>query len=145
MVSGLRSMLGLAAVSWAAHLGMLRLDGTSLALMNSHYARFILTALALGELIMDKMPFVPSRKSPFPFIGRMVTGALTGATVGASAHSLVGFALIGAVGAIAGTLGGSVMRGWVARLFGRDLPAALVEDLSALLIIAFCFIALHHS
>ncbi len=142
LVAGLRSMLGPAAVSWAAHLGILHIDGTSLAFMNWPYTRFVLTALALGELIADKTPFVPSRKSPLPFIGRIVTGALTGATIGASVHSLVGCAVLGAVGAVAGTMGGAVVRAQVAKMFGRDLPAAFAEDLSALLIIALCFLAL---
>jgi uncharacterized membrane protein len=41
-------------------------------------------------------------------------------------------ALLGAAGAVAGTLGGFRARARLARAFGRDLPAALVEDAVAI-------------
>jgi uncharacterized membrane protein len=34
----------------------------------------------------------------------------------------------GVVGAVAGTLGGAKARSLLAKTFGRDLPAALLED-----------------
>lgn len=142
LVSGLRSMLGVAAVCWAARLGILHLEGTSLAFMSYPATCYIFTALAVGELIADKLPFIPSRKSPGPFIGRIAMGALAGATIGASIHSTIGCAILGAVGAVAGTMGGSVVRKQLAMLSGRDLPAALIEDLSALAIIFLSFMAL---
>ncbi len=142
LVTGLRSMLGPAAVCWAAHLQILHLEGTSLAFMSYPSVRFIFTALAIGELIADKLPFVPSRKSPGPFIARLATGALTGATVGAAVHSTIGCAVLGAVGAVTGTMGGFVVRKQVAKLFGSDLPAAFTEDLSAFVIIFLCFMGL---
>ena len=37
-------------------------------------------------------------------------------------------ALVGAVGAVAGTLGGARARAAMAAAFGNDRPAALVED-----------------
>jgi uncharacterized membrane protein len=43
----------------------------------------------------------------------------------------------GIIGAVAGTFGGAKARNLLARTFGRDLPAALLEDAVALGISAF--------
>ena len=42
--------------------------------------------------------------------------------------------MAGAVGSVAGTLGGAKARGYTAKLFGRDFPAALLEDAAAIAI-----------
>jgi uncharacterized membrane protein len=60
-------------------------------------------------------------------------GALAGATLGAAHESLLGGLIAGAIGAVVGTLGGAAVRGALAKAFGRDLPAALIEDAVALL------------
>ncbi|MEA5519637.1 hypothetical protein, partial [Limnoraphis robusta] len=55
-----------------------------------------------------------------------------GAAIGVAAGSLpLGIAL-GVAGAIVGTLGGARARGAMARAFGRDTPAALIEDAVAI-------------
>ena len=41
-------------------------------------------------------------------------------------------AVAGVIGAVAGTFGGASGRAHLARHFGRDLPAALVEDVIAI-------------
>jgi uncharacterized membrane protein len=135
----MRSMLGLAFIGWAVWLRRVNVTSTPMAFMGFRYTRILLTVLALGELIGDKLPSVPSRKTPVPFFGRIICGGIVGATIGAPLHSLPIFALIGATGAIAGTLGGASLRSKLAALFGKDLPAALAEDLLALAIGAFCF------
>jgi len=43
----------------------------------------------------------------------------------------------GIIGAVAGTFGGAKARGLLAKTFGRDLPAALLEDAVALGVAAF--------
>ncbi|RXH56316.1 DUF4126 family protein [Granulicella sibirica] len=131
IVAGLRAMTAPAAVSWAAKLGLLQVSGTPLAFMGYHYTAYILTVLAIGELMNDKLPATPSRKVPPQFIARVVSGGLVGATIGAAAGSLVIGLLAGAVGAVLGTLGGSAVRGKLAATFGKDLPAALIEDVVA--------------
>ncbi|MDE1175153.1 MAG: DUF4126 domain-containing protein [Edaphobacter sp.] len=95
---------------------------------------YILTVLALGELVNDKLPNTPSRKIPPQFITRVVTGALSGGAIGASAGMLWVGVLIGALGAVAGTLGGSALRGAMAKALGNDLPAALIEDAVAIVL-----------
>ena len=132
IVAGLRAMTAPAAVSWAARLGWLHLNGTPLAFLGAAATPIIVTVLAVGELINDQLPKTGSRKAPPQFIGRILTGALSGAAIGAGAGMLVGGLAAGALGAVAGTLGGYEFRVRLARSFGRDLPAALIEDVVAI-------------
>jgi uncharacterized membrane protein len=131
VIAGLRAMTAPAAVSWAAHLGFLHLDGTPLAFMGATITPWIFTVLAVGELITDQLPKTPSRKVPVQFGGRIVAGGLSGAAIGASGGSLLGGLVAGVVGAVIGTLGGAEVRARLAKAFGRDTPAALLEDLVA--------------
>lgn len=142
IVAGLRSMLAPAGVSWAARLGTLGVANTPLAFMGYRYTPIILSVLALGELIADKLPMTPSRKQPPGFIARIVSGSLVGATIGASGQVLVLGLIAGAVGAVIGTFGGSAARAKLASSFGTDFPAALVEDLAAFLILALSLLRL---
>lgn len=142
IVAGMRSMLAPAVVSWAVWLGILHVDHTPLAFMGYHYTHLILTVLALGELIADKLPKTPSRKQPPSFIFRLVSGGLCGATIGLSVHSLAGCLILGVLGAVAGTLEGAAARAKLAALFHRDLPAALIEDAIAIVLAVGCVQAL---
>ena len=137
VVSGLRTMLAPAAVSWAARLGFLSLAGTPLAFMGYRYTPIILTVLAIGELITDKLPMTPSRKVPMQFCARILSGSLVGATIGAANQMLLAGLFAGAIGAVAGTLGGAAFRGKLAAALGKDLPAALIEDVIAILLAVF--------
>lgn len=136
LVAGLRAMTAPAAISWAAYLGWLPLQETHLAFLGHPAAPWILTVLALGELVTDQLPGTPSRKVPVQFGARVVSGALCGAALGAPGGFLAGGLGAGVVGAILGTLGGAEARAGLARAFGRDLPAALVEDAAAILVAA---------
>ena len=133
MVAGLRSMTSPAAVSWAARLGWLRLENSPLAFLGFAAAPYIVTVLAIGELINDKLPKTPSRKTLVPFAARIVTGALSGAALGAHGGSLVGGLVAGALGAVAGTFGGYELRvRLVNATGGKDFPIALLEDAIAI-------------
>ncbi|MFZ4288711.1 DUF4126 family protein [Variovorax sp. HJSM1_2] len=131
VIAGLRAMTAPAAVSWAAHLGWLPLTNTPLAFMGWAYTPYIFTLLALVEFVTDQLPQTPSRKVPQQFGARIISGALCGACIGAAGGSLVGGLVVGVVGAVIGTLGGAAARGALARSFGKDLPAALIEDVVA--------------
>ena len=131
VIAGLRAVTPVAAVSWAAALGILKLTGTPLAFLGAAVTPWIVSAIAVGELINDKLPKTPSRKVPIQFGGRIVSGGLAGAAVGLSAGAILPGLVLGAVGAVLGTLGGAAARGKLAGAFGRDLPAALLEDLVA--------------
>ena len=132
IVAGLRSMTAPAAVSWASYLGRLHLGGTWLAFLGYRWTPWILTLLALGELVVDQLPFTPSRTAPLGFGGRIVTGALSGAAVGTAGGTMLGGAIAGVVGAVVGTLGGHSFRARVATALGNDRPAALIEDAIAI-------------
>lgn len=132
VIAGLRAMTPVAVVSWAAHLGALQLQGTGLAFLGFAATPYIVTVLALGELITDKLPKTPSRKVPVPFGTRIVVGALCGAALGLASQALVGGIIAGAIGAVIGTFGGAAIRARLARAFGKDLPAALLEDVVAI-------------
>ncbi len=132
VVAGLRAMTAPAAVSWAAYLGWLDLDGTWLAFLGYAWAPWILSILAVGEFITDQLPKTPSRTVPVQFGTRIVVGAICGAALGASGGSWIGGMMAGAVGAMIGTLGGRTFRTKLATAFGRDRPAALIEDAVAL-------------
>ena len=131
-IAGLRAMTAPAAVAWGAYLLWLPLAGTALAFMGSIWAVGIFTLLALFELIGDQRPSTPSRKVPVQFGTRLLMGALCGAAFGAVAGVLLAGLACGVVGAVLGTYIGAAVRGALARAFGRDLPAALIEDLVAI-------------
>jgi len=133
VAAGLRSLTAPAVVSWGARLGWLHLENTWLAFLGAPITPYILSLLAIGELIGDKLPKTPSRKSPMGFSARIVTGALCGAALGAPTGAQVGGLLAGVIGAVAGTLGGyEARRRLVRAIGGKDLPIALLEDAIAI-------------
>jgi uncharacterized membrane protein len=129
VVAGLRAMTAPAAVSWAARLGWLQLENTPFAFLGFSATPYILSLFAIAELVNDKLPKTPSRKTPAPFTVRVVTGAFSGAALGAPGAALLGGLLAGALGGVAGTLAGyEFRRRLVAATGGKDLPIALLED-----------------
>ena len=129
VVTGLRSMTAPAAVSWAARAGWLHLENTPLAFLGFAATPYIFSLLALLELVADKLPRTPSRKSAVGFTGRLVSGALCGAALGAPSEALLPGLVAGVLGAIAGTLGGYEFRVRLVKATGgNDLPIALLED-----------------
>jgi uncharacterized membrane protein len=132
VVAGMRAMTAPAAVSWAAHLGWIPLGTTWLAFLGYAWTPWILTLLAAGELVTDQLPSTPSRTVPLQFGARLVTGALSGAAIGSAGGSLLTGGIAGAIGAALGTFGGRALRGRLAWFFGRDTPAALIEDAIAM-------------
>ena len=131
-VAGLRAMTAPAVVAWSAYLGWFAISQSSLSFMGSIWAVAIFTVLAIIELITDQLPSTPSRKVPMQFGARIAAGALSGATIAATEGMVVVGLLAGVVGAVIGTFGGAAGRGYLANRFGRDLPAALIEDAVAI-------------
>src|SRR5262249_59431387 len=125
---GWRAVVG---VSWAAHLGWLHLENTPLAFMGYKYLPCVFTLMAMGELINDKLPKTASRKLPAPFAVRVLVGAFAGAALGYPVDAMIPGAIAGAIGGVAGTLGGYEFRRRLAKAIGKDLPAALIEDVVA--------------
>ncbi|RWH50120.1 MAG: DUF4126 domain-containing protein [Mesorhizobium sp.] len=113
VVAGLRAMTAPAAVAWGAYLGWLPVAVTWAGFMGHWITVGIFTILAVAELVTDQLPSTPSRKVPQQFGARIVMGAFTGAVIG--------------------TLGGAELRKRLAIAFGKDLPAALIEDAVAII------------
>ena len=143
VVAGLRSMTSPAAVSWAARLGWIHLSNTWLAFLGSAVTPYIVSVLAIGELVTDKLPKTASRKALVPFAGRILSGALCGAALGVTADALLAGLASGVLGAVVGTLGGYQFRVSLARAAGKDFPIALLED--AIAVISAVIIASHVS
>jgi len=141
VIAGLRAMTAPAALCWAAYLGWVSLAGTPLAFLGSVWAAGAFTLLALLELVSDKLASTKSRKIPIQFGARLAMGALCGAAIGAAHDMLVPGLIAGIVGAVIGTYGGAACRAALARGFGRDLPAALIEDAVA---IGGALLIVHH-
>jgi uncharacterized membrane protein len=132
VVAGMRAMTAPAAVSWAAHLGRVALDGTWLSWLGHLLTAWVLTLFAVGELVTDQLPTTPSRTVPIQFCARLLTGGLSGAAIGAGSGALVSGLVAGVAGAVIGTLGGRALRAQLAGAFGSDRPAAFIEDALAI-------------
>ena len=134
IVAGLRSLTAPAVVAWGAHLGWLNLHGSPLAFMGSTTAVAVFSLLAIGELIVDKLPTTPKRTAPAPLIARIITGGLCGACLCAAVgKSLLAGALLGGIGGVAGAfVGYSVRRRLVNNFRIKDLVVAVCEDAIAI-------------
>ena len=132
MVAGLRAFTAPAVLAWAAMLHWINLSGTWASWMGHWATVAVLTVLAVGELISDKMPTLPSRKSAPQFLTRLASGAFSGAVLGTAWGYRWGSLGAGLIGAVLGTLGGYAARTrLVASNGGRDRPVALGEDIFA--------------
>jgi uncharacterized membrane protein len=131
IVAGLRSLTAPAVVAWGAHLGWLNLQGSPLAFIGSTTAVAILSVLAIGELIADKLPMIPKRTAPAPLMARVAIGGLCGACLCAAVgKSLLAGTLLGGIGGIVGAfLGYGIRRRLDLRI--KDLLVAVCEDLVA--------------
>ncbi len=132
VIAGLRTFTAPAAVSWAAHLGWLNVGGTWAAFMGFAYTPYIISVLAVVELVTDQLPKTPSRKVPPQFGARIVSGAFSGAVIGAAGGATIGGLVAGIVGAVLGTLGGAEFRSRLGKALGSDMPAAFIEDAIAI-------------
>ena len=74
---------------------------------------YVASALALGELVTDKLPMTPSRKIPMQFGARILSGALCGAAIATPGGAILLGLFLATVGGIIGTFAGAAMRtGW---------------------------------
>ena len=131
VIAGLRTFTAPAVVAWAAVLHWINLNGTWASWVGNLITAIVFSVLALGELFLDKQPKTPARTAPPSFIGRIISGGFVGAVVG-TAWAFTWSALgAGVVGAVLGTVAGYQARGRLSGKLGRDLPAALLEDVVA--------------
>ena len=98
-VAGVRSMSAPALLSRAASRGSIGgIEETPFAFLASPRAARVLTVLAVGEALADKLSYAPDRISTPGLVGRMASGGLVGAALFAAAGRRV------AVGATLGLL-----------------------------------------
>lgn len=131
-LGGGRTFLAAAMVAWSAAFGWLDIAGTALGWLGAPAPAAILTLLAMGELYGDKQPKMGDRTRKPALAARVVVSALVGAMVALGAAvtaSPWAGAGMGALGAAIGTFATFRLRAALARKLGRDLPAALIEDL----------------
>lgn len=129
-LTGLRSMTPIAVLCWFSWVGHLDVYHTWAAWTNSGISVSVFTVLAVGELIVDKLPMTPARTAAFPLLARIGFGTLIGAiaATGLAGQALEG-ALLGGISAIAGTFLGFHTRQWlVTENHYRDCWIALSED-----------------
>jgi uncharacterized membrane protein len=130
LATGCRSMMPIAVVCWFARLGHLEVAGSWAFWLANPISVAVFTLFALGELIGDKLPFIPNRTDIGPLFARIVFGGLIGAAVATGENFYwLGGALTGALSAWAGTLLGFHIRRNLTKTRGlRDLSVALTED-----------------
>ena len=140
VTAGLRAATPLAALSWGAYFGWINLSGTWAAFVGNIVVAIVLGIFAIAELVTDQLPATPSRKVQPQFAARVISGGVVGLVLGLPSGNWIAGLVLGAIGAVIGTVGGAEARARLAAAFGRDLPAALVEDAVA---IAVAFLAVH--
>lgn len=120
-VSGLRAFTAPAAV-------MLSRGGV---------AGIVLAVFAIGEYVVDALPMTPSRTALPSIVVRPLSGAFVGWTICAMhGGSVVAGAILGIIGALAGTYAGHAARVAAIARIGA-IPAALTEDVVAIALAAF--------
>lgn len=129
-VAGMRSLSAPALVSGVTYIGLLPLANKQLELLARPASFVTLAVLAGGEVIADKLPFVPARIKPGPLAVRAISGAMCGAAItSAKQRSTLLGAFIGACTAIASTYGAYYLRQSAGERSGIPDPVlALVED-----------------
>lgn len=127
--AGPRTSAPLTVASWAARCGWIDVKDSPLAFLGSTHAVAVTTPMAIGELIVDKLPSTPDRTDPPGLAARAVSGAISGAAL-AGGRSWPA-ALAGAMGAVVATYAGYTLREKLADALGHDFPVAAVEDLIA--------------
>ena len=135
VVAGMRSQLPLALLSLAAQKQGRNLQGLP-GVLASPKVTALLLACAAGELVVDKLPFTPSRLLPGSLTVRASIGAIAGAllTRKSGPQPTCGAAL-GAVGALAGSFAGHDLRAGLGAATGLPDPIfALLEDVTAVAI-----------
>lgn len=115
--TGCRSQAGITAV---------RLTGRGAGTLS----RLAVGAAAIGELVADKHPDIPSRLSPRGLAPRIVLGATAAAMLARRTHRGTTIAaVVGAGAAVGGAVMGAAWRQAAANTAIPGLPAAIGEDL----------------
>jgi uncharacterized membrane protein len=122
-IAGLRSLTAPAMVSACVRRKELKLRTPRLGFLKSGNAGKAFTAVAIGELVADKLPFTPNRTRAPLLAARIAAGALCGAALYSSnKRPIAQGAVLGGLGAVAGSFAGIEVRRRLGR--GLHLPDA---------------------
>lgn len=130
LISGLRSLTPIAAVSEASRNGDLQAGHGAPRLLTAPLVNAGLKALAAGELAGDKMRSAPDRIVPAGMIVRVLTASVAGAAL-ADRRDRTRAALIAVAGAFVGAHVGWRFRMAALRRFGQ-VRTGVAEDLLTL-------------
>jgi uncharacterized membrane protein len=113
--TGGRSMLGLATVAWTGP--------------DNPWVRRLAVLAAVGELVADKLPHVPSRTSPPVLAERIVVAAVAaGVLARRTGRPLTADAVVAATAAVASSVAGVRWRAYAQQRGRSGIGAAVVED-----------------
>ena len=130
-IAGVRSMAAPAILSRSAVEDRVGgLEGTPFAMLGSPRVSTVLRTLEIGEMFGDKTPFIPSRTSLLPLLGRAVIGAVVGAALFASeGRRTATGGVLGAVSAMAAAYAAERLRMQIIQRLGvPNVVAGLLED-----------------
>jgi uncharacterized membrane protein len=133
-VSGMRSMMAPAIISWAARRSGLDLESTPFSAFKGQRVGRAAAALALGELVADKTPLVGERTDAAALAGRAISGAASGAAVfKARKNSMLLGALVGAAASMGAAYATHYLRKEIVRRYPvSDRMVAILEDVIAI-------------
>lgn len=112
VLAGMRSTAAPAIASHIlSHHHSKQLEHSPLSFMQSKNLAIALKVMAVGELVIDKLPSTPNRTKPVVIAARCFSGALAGACIYKAANgNLVIGALLGGTVAFASTFGSFFLR-----------------------------------
>lgn len=119
-----------AVITQLSEAGLMPEDGSPMAWLQNPAVHKAINILAGGEMLADKLPFLPARTDIGPLAARGITGSISGAAVCTAMRRpwWIG-ALIGAAAAIGATFGATKLRKWATE--DQHLPnsvVGLIED-----------------
>jgi uncharacterized membrane protein len=134
-IAGMRTFTATAVVShvYSRHPSK-QIRWTPLGFMQSISASKVFKVLAAGELVGDKMPFAPNRTSAGGLTGRILSGALCGATVYKANYKKPAIGgLVGAAAAVASAFSCMFLRAKLGKSTG--LPDAVIGAIEDVIVI----------
>ena len=130
LTAGMRSMSSPAIVSQLAKAGLMPVENSPLEFLNRPATAKTTAVVAVGEIIADKLPFMPKRTDTPALIARAISGGFSGGAVCLSKkRSVLAGALLGALAAVGATYGAYTLRKQAGQRSGLPDPViAVIED-----------------
>lgn len=130
VAAGMRSMASPAIVSQLAKSGLMPAEESAVSFFHRPATAKTMAVLAIGEMIADKLPFMPKRTDAPALVTRAISGAVSGAAICSSKkRSVIAGALLGALAAVGASYGAYKLRKWAGERFDVPDPViAIAED-----------------